>query len=355
MAADAPATRPAASRKLGFLSLRDADRNQIYRQLLCHPTPIRGSDVQLSSQLLRTCRQVYTEGRPILYGENMFKITLTNAPGASASGIYHSHALDGLYDTEDQEQSGNTSKGKNTQMRHTNPLKSLRMLHIEIVYASLYPLGLLRSAVRTVVEQLNLVTEKIHFLQLEYHNWEREKEDMLSDYYYYHEANNRDGEGEINDEECVSMLRTWLGLLRNVERVEVTGLPDPDASLLAAKIKVRGNNKSPYFTHAARGLPLVHLTDLYKALEKHVGGIEYLQEDMREAAWAVEHDDLKMFKACKTAIFWRVEDRWRDLLNEDVLQGIEEDADEEEGETDLEDGEGTTPMCYFTPAGRRRE
>jgi len=148
----------------------------------------------------------------------------------------------------------------------------------------------------------------------------------------------------------VSMLRTWLGLLRNVERVEVTGLPDQDASLLAAKIKVRGNKGPPYLPHA-RGLPLIQLTDLYKALEKHVGGIEYLQEDMREAAWAVEHDDLKMFKACKTAIFWRVEDRWRDLLNEDMLQGIEEDEEEEE-ETDLEDGEGT-PMCYFNPGGRR--
>lgn len=73
------------SAKAGFLDLPPELRNPIYRRLFVFPDdPVRFNcdskeNTQRSAQLLRTCRQVYNEGRAVLYGENAFhfKRTLT--------------------------------------------------------------------------------------------------------------------------------------------------------------------------------------------------------------------------------------------------------------------------------------
>lgn len=71
----------------GFLSLPPEVRNIIYRLLLVRQGAVdkRGrtfwsaSKPQLSTQLLRTCRRIHHEAITILYGENTFKITISDA------------------------------------------------------------------------------------------------------------------------------------------------------------------------------------------------------------------------------------------------------------------------------------
>lgn len=89
-----------------FLLLPPELRVQIYRRLLCHSLPIQleqcitsmdwinintdnktlsGSEskadghLPLRSAILRTCRTIYSEAMPILYGENTFRCSCEEA------------------------------------------------------------------------------------------------------------------------------------------------------------------------------------------------------------------------------------------------------------------------------------
>ena len=52
----------------------------IYKLVFCSKDVIEYS-LPLSAQLLRTCKQIYAEGLPILYGENTFQIKISNTHG----------------------------------------------------------------------------------------------------------------------------------------------------------------------------------------------------------------------------------------------------------------------------------
>ena len=68
-----PASIP-ASKGVGFLSLSGEIRNRIYR-LILKGEPVHfidGTNFERSGSLLRTCKQIYTEARLILYRENEF-------------------------------------------------------------------------------------------------------------------------------------------------------------------------------------------------------------------------------------------------------------------------------------------
>jgi hypothetical protein len=58
-----------------FLTLPPEIRTKIYRLLFCLDDPIF-TYVNLSAAFLRTCRQILSESRPILYGENIFEMQI---------------------------------------------------------------------------------------------------------------------------------------------------------------------------------------------------------------------------------------------------------------------------------------
>lgn len=65
----------AATTGFGLLSLSGEIRNRIYRLTMKDDNPvyfINGRNFEHSANLLRTCKQIYQEGRAILYGENEF-------------------------------------------------------------------------------------------------------------------------------------------------------------------------------------------------------------------------------------------------------------------------------------------
>lgn len=67
---------PPRSTRAGFLDLPAELRNEVYRLAFCSPARfdfgVPNKHFQRSSAFLRTCRQVYDEGRSILYSENEF-------------------------------------------------------------------------------------------------------------------------------------------------------------------------------------------------------------------------------------------------------------------------------------------
>lgn len=70
-----PQSKAADDNKVGFLDLPSELRNIVYRHLFVVKNPFdfnKPSNFCRSSAFLATCRQVYEEGRSILYGENSF-------------------------------------------------------------------------------------------------------------------------------------------------------------------------------------------------------------------------------------------------------------------------------------------
>lgn len=68
-------SRQADNSKMGFLKLPPELRNKVYNLVFKDKTKfdfLSPTNLQHSSAFLRTCRQVYEEGRTVLYGENVF-------------------------------------------------------------------------------------------------------------------------------------------------------------------------------------------------------------------------------------------------------------------------------------------
>ncbi|KAK3386830.1 hypothetical protein B0H63DRAFT_447732 [Podospora didyma] len=295
-----------------FLSLPGELRNKIYRLVLRRKAVIGTSSVverfKLSGQLLRTCRQIHDEGLSILYSENTFEIDIFNTEGLYGQTIYWLDALirDLLY-------------GDST--------NHVRRLRIQVRYTEDHMLEPLRKTVRWLVRHLQeLPSPGIEFLQLECKlDCENENEEIDWEDYDYEDF---DG----NKEECIGVLQTWLGRLRNVKEVIIEGdMPDEDANILQERLHTRttrseqmgeqpladGEGKEEKETRATRALAL---TDLYEALERHVCGIRFCEYDVNRALLAVERDDADAFKAYRTAIIQRIRQRGEELMNDEVLQ-----------------------------------
>ncbi|KAK0624137.1 hypothetical protein B0T14DRAFT_495478 [Immersiella caudata] len=210
----------------GFLSLPSEIRNIIYRLLFRHPRVIFPEDegvndwYELTSQLLYTNRQIYTEGISILYGENTFHIGIENILGPFSSRFWGDEGLSGR-------------RGGKAALLY------LRRFHLEVLYTDEYRLDTIRDGIRNVVKRLQALPV-FDYLGLEcdpnardYRRWQR-----------------KDGEGSsqqlaemyVKLEEDVMALGEGDSLCRKLLHNAVRAVETDDLDgFMRAKESIRGN------------------------------------------------------------------------------------------------------------------
>ncbi|KAK3339912.1 hypothetical protein B0T25DRAFT_523580 [Lasiosphaeria hispida] len=281
---------------LGFLSFSASTRNKVYKLALCYESSC-SSSVQLSPQLLRTCRQIYAEAMPILYGENTFRFEIYNTSGPYYDNFHYPKAV-----SHDFRQNPRRPTAK--------VLPRLTRFSIRVNYTDCHKIAPIREAARELVSHLQGVPT-IDFLRLE----------CQLDCGDEADAHYRDpcwDEYTVDDggrEEVIGMLKTWLGRLRNVKTAAVEGLPEPDANT----IKERWQSSEP--------LEKSPLPDMYELLEKHAKGLDFCKQDLRAALLACETDEMEDFRTHRTAILDKMRRRWEDMNKELTLRDPREDGD----------------------------
>jgi hypothetical protein len=301
-------TSPNAS-PTSFFSLGPELRTRIY-ELVLYRADVIGTwssereewpdaPVRLSAQLLRTYKQIHAEGLPILYGKNTFEITISNTFGPYSRTLYCPEALEAILQIPS---SRDATRDKQVVVPH------LRRFSIQVRYTSTHKLSLLRDTVRRLVWHLQTWSlPRIALLRLECQlNCGNENEEIN----WRHPCWD-DYEVDGDREECIGVLRTWLGSLRNVDEVVIEGLPDRDTEILQERLQTRSEEESSSRTPSLIGM--------YTALERYVGDISFCEEDLTSALVAAEHDDREEFKACKDEIYGCLKRRWEAINREESL------------------------------------
>lgn len=252
----------------------------IYRLTLCNPTR-----ETKSSQLLRTCRQIYHEALPILYGENTFHIGIP-----TLDVTRYCHALERAFVTSSH--------------RRTEPPTDIRphlkRFEIEIDYWHEPDLSLLRDDdVRPMVAHLQSVPQ-IDYLKIQCKLDSRNCGGIDPECWYPHDLWPYNPE-----EECSRMLRTWLGQLHGVKKVVIEGMhTDADAEILEKRLRRDASSDGEK-----------SLADEYEILEKWKRGSASSSVDLSRALEAVESDDKKAFGV------------WMDVMTKEMKEGLKGPGD----------------------------
>ena len=301
----------------GFLSFPGEIRNKVYRLLFRYETTMNFKpypDVELSTEFLYTCRQIYTEALPILYGENTWRFKTSNTEPtwfynlACPFALCHDFDPEQLdFDPEQQDFDPEQQDKPNTKTR-TSVLRYLRRFSICIEYTSKYNVTPIRKVTRWLEHRLRRVP-RIDFLQLECNP------DCTDNNY----SSPRDADSK---RELINVLKTWLCRLRNVKTVVIGGLPELDTNTMKERLQSsEPREKTP--------LPRMYAFD-----EKHVQDtgcrkVGYCKENLREALLAVEEDDIKRFKAFRTVILREMRQYGEEVNKEVMFWDPEEDEDED--------------------------
>ncbi|KAK0644451.1 hypothetical protein B0T16DRAFT_448094 [Cercophora newfieldiana] len=273
-------------RKFRFLSLPGEIRNQIYRLLFCCEAAIHldldqmAKTTQLSAQLFRTCSDIYREGYFILYGENTFCFELSNTfcpyPAVKLPYILYL------------------------------PYRGLRKFRIEIRYTEDHKLSTLREDVRLVVEHLREeYPGGIAFLglvcDLDCEN-EADMEQMNWDDPLWRDCIANGDRGE-----CINMLGTWFGRLRNVKELDVkkavidSDSEEPEESADTKMLRERMQSQTEGGADT--------LLDRFERLEQFALDYRFCDRDFRRALLAVERGDAEEFDLCQKKILEHVQIR----------------------------------------------
>ncbi|KAM7202958.1 hypothetical protein V8F20_004205 [Naviculisporaceae sp. PSN 640] len=286
-------------------------RNRIYRLLLTRDEPIeQGRWVRdLSAQLLRTCRAVYKEGMPILYGENtfVFKAENTWGPHYSNELEYHIHALRHAF----------TPKVS----KHNRTFYPPRRFHVEIRYTPRHGLNLLRENVQHLVDiWVRILLPKtsdgcFDFLGL---NCDLDCEDESGANFRNECWDNYKPDG--NEVECVDMLRARFcvpALRGKVKKVVITGLHDyqEHAEAIRQYLMTSATDGTTVASNTA-----VPLLDKWDRLNLHAHSLPPCEEDLRLALRAAELGDAPLFKECKDRIIRVARALWEALEQDELLQ-----------------------------------
>ncbi|KAK0645394.1 hypothetical protein B0T16DRAFT_457432 [Cercophora newfieldiana] len=272
---------------LRFLSFPLEIRIMIYRFALRAPAPLTpDSQCGLSPKLLQTCKQIHAEAVPILYGDNVFEIELTNTDGCDPSHPNYHPAW-----SLTRRGYGTVNIGNARELaRH------MRRLNIKVRHTNAHSLEPLRAAVRSLVEELgDLEMPPIRFLRLECHfdcDKEGASQSLVSPL------------GDTDRQECVRMLRMWLGSVRNVREVVLEGMPQEDADILREKLHAPADADEDW--PEAWSLPA-----RYEELEERACDIGFCEWDLQNALLAAERDDVEGFveraDAIKAKLLWHWE------------------------------------------------
>jgi len=292
------------SRRPRFLSLPPEIRKMIYRlAFFCKSSSDPTSCLPESGQVIRTCKHIYSEALPILYGEYTSEIDISNTWGPRYTKCYYSDSLDAMFD-------GPHYKPFRQRYREA-VLLHLRSFRVEIKYTEMHSLQLIRNEVRDIIDRL-LKMSTVRFLELvceldcDNENFMINWRDACWDNY------DRDG----SKRECIGMIRTWFGRLRGVQKVVIKGLPDKDAETLRARLQAPAQG-----AEGPRKL-LMALPGMYASLEKHVRGSPIYEEDLEAALLAAESDNVEEFKVRKDAIHEALKKHWEGIKNDQELWGF---------------------------------
>ncbi|KAK4443129.1 hypothetical protein QBC34DRAFT_417604 [Podospora aff. communis PSN243] len=229
----------------------------------------------------------------ILYGENTFSLHIENLNGPDSVNSWP-WSDGGFYDLG--------ARGGKTALPY------MRQFNIEVRWTDRYRLQFIRDRLRylvNIIQALSLPT--IDFLRLEVRKYvENESE------YEDEDLDGRDWEN------CVDVLRMWLGLLRNVREVCAYDgqLGKKNADILRSRWRGQGGEESR------------QLVDMYEKLETVVGigEVQVRRKLLHEALRAAETDDLERFNRAREAISKQlraVVEAWKEA---GMLEAAEEEA-----------------------------
>lgn len=246
-----------------LLTLPAEVRNMIYNLLFIHDgifdTQHHNERPKLSAQFLRTCRQIYDEGFPILYGANTWVFEFENTAGPH-------HDVDGwpipLEKTVEK------------------ILPHLRRIMIRVRFTDDHKVAPMRDAVRHLAEALTRAP-KLEYVELgcDLH-CDAEKQFFDFGEAYADSYVVRDG----GEKEMFRALRTWLGQLHDIKQVVVHGLKDDEAEEIKTRLQGLEDPERK------------SLTDMYTALEERAERVGFPAESLKRALLAVEDDDMERFK-----------------------------------------------------------
>ena len=223
-------------------------RIKIYRLLLCSDEPIDYAFTYhcLNPSILRTCRQILSESRTLLYSENLFRMKVFDKNGAERAYFL---------------QCNHFALEAETWFR--SRLKEMRKFEIVVEVQAYEDIWIVKSAVRAVSNILSSIP-RLDYIHL-----------------------SLDGRGWPEIQSVCRVLESFA-LLRNVGNVTLDGVPPVYAQYL--KSKMTGCT------------PLDHLPKMYEALQRFAGHFDCCQGALQDACNAMEEDDVDKFKEVRAEI-----------------------------------------------------
>jgi hypothetical protein len=234
----------------------------VYRLLLRRDEPIpdcRG-EFGLCPSILRTCHQVLSEARIILYSENTFSMTIFDKGGGKSGGKR-------AYFLKCDNFAGDA--------RHEfgSRLEEMRRFNISVELQDESDFWNVKASVRDVCNVLSDV--------------------CVLDYLHI----TLDGR-DVFEAQSLSRVLESFTLLRNVRSVELEGIPPVYSQYLTSKM-----------TGCS---PLCHLPKMYDALEFYAGPFNCCEKGLQEACNAMEDDDVDRFKDAREELITLVTKRMAD-------------------------------------------
>lgn len=273
-----------SQRRVGFLSLPPEIRLIIYRLLLRHSKPLAGERyIKLSPAILRTCRLILEEARPVLYGENIWKMRIFHC-----NYEVKAYFLDCI------------SFDEEAVPRWGPRLADMRNFYVVVGIDGRENMLGVRSPIAQIsktlshIPVLNYVHIKLCFLE-NLEDW-----DNFDEWGYREENNKYDEDEEYDTQKFCQVLQNFT-LLRHVRKVKLEGVPPKYAEYLASKMRGPA--------------PLDHLPNMFDALNLFAGQFDFCI-DLLQSAWdAVEDSNVKLFKGIREEIMQLVDQYMTDARN----------------------------------------
>ncbi|KAK0647002.1 hypothetical protein B0T16DRAFT_458869 [Cercophora newfieldiana] len=260
---------------------------------------------KLSAQVLRTCRQVYCEGYPVLYGDNTWYFELGHDTPCLPS-VFASHFPDWM------------PRPASDDAPLSNCLPHIRRIKVMLVNPLLYVnQDKVRNQLRYLAERLRQFpnVQHLEFHCAFVHSYRRNGETRVNfeDWNAWTNSSESTPESVLKhletschaplvrrgqcpekekEKELAGILKTWLGRLRNIKSVSISGIPPRCADII--KQRCEGS------------APLDVLPDRYEALENQVAGDRSCMKNLRRALLACEAEEKGAFEDAKDAVMRNV-------------------------------------------------
>ncbi|OTA52593.1 hypothetical protein K449DRAFT_470420 [Hypoxylon sp. EC38] len=248
-------------KRFTFFDLPPEIRLMIYRLLLRQSKPIKSpKSVRLSPSILRTCRRILNEARPVLLRENIWEFMIWEKSGQIRSSFMGTTCIQ------------HDDRPCYEIHIHGPPgfkLRTLKRFHILVITRNDDTVSKIRRALTRLCGMLSGL-RNLHYVSVSLRNHHTYDDVVTREYY--------------------TVLENFT-LLRRVRRVEFNGVPPAYAKYLTDKMT--GSE------------PLDSLTNMYGILHSYAGHIKNCDHLFQKANRAVEETNVDMFKDARKEILER--------------------------------------------------